>query len=393
MRILVIGAGMYVTGRNGTGPGVVLSSLAETSKRIPIQEVVVCTKHEENHSTVKAAAARINQLLGSDLGVRHIAISGSPTDAVRNLWNEHPFDCAIVAVPDHLHYSYTKALLEQKVHCLVVKPLTPSLREAMELVRIQKKNRLYGAVEFHKRLDETNLYLKKALYEKKIGKVLYFNVQYSQRIGIPSSVFKNWAEQTNIFQYLGVHYVDLIYFLTGFAPVKAMAVGTFGVLRDMGIHTPDAVHAVIRWRDPVKKEEEFVSHFSTNWVDPENTSALSDQRIWVVGTRGRLSCDQKNRGLELVSEETGIQTVNPYFAEYLPSPDGATAFSGYGHKSINRFVADVQDIMAGKTPPEKLEESHPSFKQALVSTAVVEAVNQSLENGFSWRDVDDSFAG
>ena len=391
MRILVIGAGMYVTGRDGTGPGVILSSLAETSKTIPIEEVVVCARQKENALVVEEATHRINLLLGSALKVSYRSIEGNPAEATGRLWKGKPFDCAILCIPDHLHFSYAKTLLAYKAHCLVVKPLAPTLAEAKELVRIQVENRVYGAVEFHKRLDETNLYMKRVLSNREIGKMLYFNVQYSQRIGIPSRVFRKWAERTNIFQYLGVHYVDLIYFFTGFLPVRAMAIGTFGVLREMGIETPDAVHAVIVWKDPSGAENEFVSHFSTSWVDPECTSAMSDQRIWAVGTKGRLECDQKNRGLEMVSEQAGTHTINPYFAEYLPASEGNMIFSGYGHRSINRFILDVQDIRNGKISCEKLEKSRPSFREALVSTAVVEAVNRSLENHFSWRDVDVAF--
>jgi len=35
--------------------------------------------------------------------------------------------CAIVAVPDHLHYEVTSACLEKGLHTLVVKPLTPTV--------------------------------------------------------------------------------------------------------------------------------------------------------------------------------------------------------------------------------------------------------------------------
>lgn len=388
MRIIIIGAGMYVTGRGETGPGVILSSLAETSKEIPIQEVVVCARKEENRQVVKNTASRINPLLGSNLTVSYRTVGENPGEAIKGLFHEDSFDCAIVCVPDHLHHAYTCALLAEKAHCLVVKPLTSSLETAKDLVRLQKENRVHGAVEFHKRLDETNLYIKKALSEKRIGRVLYVNVQYSQRIEIPSSVFQNWADRTNIFQYLGVHYVDLIYFLTGYLPAKAMAVGTFGVLKKMGIDTPDAIHAVIRWKDPSGEGNEFVSNFSTNWIDPNNTTALSDQRIWLIGTGGRMECDQKDRGLEIVSQKKGIETINPYFAEYLPAPNGTMAFSGYGYKSIKQFVVDVQDIMWGKISSDKLEENRPSFTQALVSTAVVETVNRSLEKNSSWENVD-----
>ena len=50
-------------------------------------------------------------------------------------------------------------------------------------------------------------------------------IEYSQPREIPLKLFKKWSQDTNIFQYLGVHYVDLIYFLTGFQPISAYATG------------------------------------------------------------------------------------------------------------------------------------------------------------------------
>ena len=38
MKILIIGAGMYVTGRDNTGVGTILSSIAESSKNINIEK-------------------------------------------------------------------------------------------------------------------------------------------------------------------------------------------------------------------------------------------------------------------------------------------------------------------------------------------------------------------
>ena len=47
--------------------------------------------------------------------------------------------CVIVAVPDHLHFYITSACLEKGLHTLVVKPLTPSVKEAKDLIRLAKK--------------------------------------------------------------------------------------------------------------------------------------------------------------------------------------------------------------------------------------------------------------
>ena len=69
-------------------------------------------------------------------------------------------DCVIVVVPDNLHFDIVKNCILAKKHVLVVKPLTPSLIEAQELTNLAKQNNIYGAVEFHKRLDAANLKLR-----------------------------------------------------------------------------------------------------------------------------------------------------------------------------------------------------------------------------------------
>ena len=391
MRVLVVGAGMYVTGRRGTGTGTILSSLAETSKTLNIEEVVVVARHRGNRAVVEDAVARINKTIGSDLDVGYETIEGNAGKGIRALCRKARFDCVIVSVPDHLHFAYADEILKQGMHCLVVKPLVPTLAEAKKLVHAQERMGLLGVVEFHKRFDETNLYIKKALAEKKIGKLLYITVDYSQKITIPVQVFRGWAERTNIFQYLGVHYVDLIYFLTGYKPIKAMAVGTDGILKRKGIGTYDSVHATITWENPADAKDWFLSQFSTNWIDPSCTTAMSDQKYKIIGTRGRIECDQKNRGVELVRENQGVQAVNPYFSEYLPGPDGALRFGGYGHESISLFLHDVQDLKNGKTTVRSLEPCRPTFRQSMVSTAVVEAVNRSLHGKSNWIKIHAAF--
>jgi predicted dehydrogenase len=382
---------MYVTGRQGTGPGTVLSSLAQTSKALPIEEVTVVATNPANSEAVTEAAARINATIGTALKVRYRNIAGDPATDIPALCGETRYGCAVVSVPDHLHFAYASALFHQGVHCLVVKPLTPTLDEARNLERIRAEKGLYGAVEFHKRWDATNLWIRRTLEEKKLGKLLYFTVDYSQKITIPLATFRGWSDRTNIFQYLGVHYVDLIWFLTGFLPARAMAVGTDGILREQGIATWDSVHATVIWRHRTDPANWFVSQFSTNWIDPACTSAMSDQKYKVIGTRGRIECDQKNRGLELVHQDFGIEQINPYFSEYLPGLDGRLAYRGYGHESISQFIRDVLDIQAGRTGVATLESSRPTLRQSFVSTAVIEAVNQSLVERSAWKDIRDPF--
>lgn len=52
------------------------------------------------------------------------------------------------------------------------------------------------------------------------------------------------------------------------------------------------MQVVIEWER--KDGGLFVSTHITNWIDPDETSAMSDQKINVVGTNGRFQADQKN---------------------------------------------------------------------------------------------------
>ncbi|HEX5058465.1 MAG TPA: Gfo/Idh/MocA family oxidoreductase [Kofleriaceae bacterium] len=388
MKVLVVGAGMYVTGRHGTGAGTVMAALAQASRTMPIDEVLVVARDPGNAALVTEAAARVNQLLGSSLAFRYQVIDGDRRlDQQLSLAD---FACSIVVVPDHLHFRYTAELLEARVPPLVVKPLVPTVAEARKLIEIQDRTDTYAAVEFHKRWDESNLMTRRYIAENRLGPLVYAVVDYSQRIRIPTEVFKGWADRTNIFQYLGVHYVDLLYFLTGLTPLRAMAVGTRGVLTSRGVNTYDSVHAQVLWGKPGDAEHRFVSLLSINWIDPNTTSALSDQKMKVICGEGRIELDQKDRGIEVVTNRDGIQHVNPYFADYLPSDSGSLDFQGYGYKSIAAFFADVLALQAGKTTRAKLEPLRPTLRQSLVSVAIVEAVNESLAHGSEWRTIDAS---
>ena len=72
--------------------------------------------------------------------------------------------CAIIAVPDHLHYEVAKDCLDAGLHVLLVKPLTPTYEEGRKLVDLSDKYGLYGAVEFHKRWDRSNLILRDKIF-------------------------------------------------------------------------------------------------------------------------------------------------------------------------------------------------------------------------------------
>lgn len=380
MRVLVVGAGAYVTGRGTGGPGTVLPALAEASRTLPVDEVVIAATRDDGGPEVEAAAGRVNRALGTSLAVRY-----RPAEPLLAGADLAGFDAAVVAVPDPLHAAVGRRVLGAGVHCLMVKPLTPTLAEGRELAELAAARRLHAVVELHKRYDEANLVVRRLLAEGRLGRVSYATVEFSQRISIPLETFRAWSERTNVFQYLGVHYVDLFYFLTGYRPLDALAVGSRGALTAAGVDAFDSVHVVTRWRPP--DGEPALCQLATGWIDPASSSAMSDQRYLLVGEKGRIECDQKNRGLTLVAGGAGVEAVNPYFSQTLATEDGPR-FAGYGGRSVATFLADVAAIRRGEADAASFEGRRPTFADALVSTAVIDAANRSLANGSTWEAVD-----
>lgn len=374
LNILVIGTGMYVCGRGTDGYGTVMPAILEWRRRNGSGKIYVAGKSRKGMDIARAKINALKRAADIDILIKYL----TPKEAVKRI--PRPGAC-IVVVPDNAHSVVAKSAIEAGLHTLVVKPLAPTVREVNELISLQKRNKVYCAVEFHKRFDEANLLLKDVMSGSRIGDPLYFVVEYSQRKSVPSERFVKWAKETNVFQYLGIHYVDIIYFATGATPVRVMATGQKGWLASRGIDTYDAVQAAIEWKMPSGKR--FTSQILTNWIDPESTSAMSDQKIKVIGTKGRFESDQKNRGITIVTDGKGVEEPNPYFcASYGPA--GSAHYRGYGIDSIKQFLSDVSMIEGGEVNIEDLEADRPTFRQSIVPTTVLEGVNKSLESGARW---------
>jgi len=388
INIIVIGAGMYVCGKGTDEFGTILPALFEWKRSGgDLGQVHICGTTLESAVEVKNRAEILSKKFSEE-----IQIYTYPTDEEINtnkylsILNQLPQPaCAIISVPDHLHYTIIRECLKKGIHTLVVKPFVTNIKDANDLVLLQNKYNVYGAVEYHKRFDRSNQKLKEVMNSGKIGDPLYFIVEYSQRKTIPIEKFTQWVEKTNIFQYLGIHYVDILYYSTHAKPLRAMATGQNGFLRANGINAFDAVHGTIEWKS--KSGKSFYSYIFTNWIDPDNTSAMSDQKIKVIGTKGRYEANQKYRGIKIISDENGIEEPNPDFCSSYVTSTGTISYKGYGIESVHTYIKDVIGLYQNRYTIKELETKRPTFTDAIPSTAVIEAINKSLENNGSWENI------
>jgi len=386
--IIVIGAGLYVCGKGTDGYGTILPAIFEWSRSNQNIAGIHCVSTSSQSS--KELSNKANQLeikTGLKLDISCYPDTGSQkkNEYLKVLKNCKNPACAIIAVPDHLHYQIAKDCLEAGLHTLIVKPLTPTYDEGQDLVDLAKQNNLYGAVEFHKRWDKSNLILRDKFQSGDLGAPLNCWIEYSQRKSVPISFFKDWASKTSILQYLGVHYIDVIRFVTLAMPKRVMAIGQKTEIISYSIDTYDAIQCIIEWEMPdgIKFSETIL----TSWIDPESSSAMSDQKIKFIGTKGRYEADQKERGIRINTDELGIQHINPDFCMQYGTEDGNIHWRGYGIDSVTTFLSDVLALEEGLTVLSDLERERPSFKESLISTIVIEAAHKSIINGSRWEDI------
>ncbi len=380
INVIVIGSGAYVCGKNTNNFGTILPALIEASRNNIIDRITIVSKHSATKKIFLQKVREIQKLSKVKLNFHWFSQSINSEHNFKNaIQNSDDSTVVIVATPDHLHYEITKFALKHSKHVLVVKPLTSKLSEAKSLAKLSNKKNLLTAVDFHKRLDFANLKIYDIIKNNKIGIPQYFHIEYSQQRNIPLKIFNAWIKHTNIFQFLGVHYVDIISFVTGAIPIRVLSMGQKNVLKQNQLDTYDSIQTIIEWKN---KKTKFTSTLLCNWIDPNTTSAVSYQSIKIICSEGRIESDQKNRGLQVISED-GIKDINPYFnQDYLI--DDRYHFKGYGIESITQFLTDCIRIINHEIDVKTLSKFRPTFNNTLAHVSVLEAVNNSLKNNGKW---------
>lgn len=394
VNVVVVGTGMYVCGRGTDTYGTVLPALFEAHKMSLGKDIHVVGRSNESLKSFSEKEKALKRIMGVSPHVSlHLQEKEGEATLLEVLRKIPRPAVAIVVVPDHVHFEVVSSVIEEGMHVLVVKPLAQTVKEVECLISMQEEAGIYGAVEFHKRFDHSNLKMKEIVDSGKIGTPLYSVVEYSQKKIVPEEIFAKWSSKTNVFSYLGVHYVDMIYFVTRAMPVRVTATSQKTWLAKKGIDTYDAIQAMVEWELPENKGR-MTSIFLTNWIDPNCMSAMSDQKIKIIGTKGRYEADQKHRGIQVITDENGIMDINPDFSEFYLDPDGKTmSFKGYGPESIIQFIKDARAIESGEISWQQLAGMRPTFREALVSTQVIEAASLSLKREGEWVSINSTLKG
>ena len=298
----------------------------------------------------------------------------------------------IVATPDHLHTEIVLRAIDHGFDCIVEKPLCLKTSDAHSIMEKANEKAIYVYTDYHKRHDKSIRAAKYRYIHGELGEMLHGHAWIEERREMSLDVFKLWCEKSSPFEYIGVHYVDAYHFITGLKPVRVMAFGQKKLLPKHDKDAFDAVQAVVEWEDG------SVLFVQTSWVLPDANPNLTNQGLQLTGTEGTYTANHADRNCNFVTTKGGTETYNPYFFKPFPDWDEPekAEWAGYGADSIIQPINDILKIHEGTRglPEEEvkaarlkmldgLKKIRPLPEQALMGTAVNEAVRLSIANASS----------
>jgi len=304
----------------------------------------------------------------------------------------------IVATPDHLHTPVILAAIEAGHHVIVEKPLCLKVAEAHQIMNASREKGIYVLTDYHKRHDRAIRAAKFRYSQGELGEMLHGHAWIEEKREMSLEVFARWCEQSSPFEYIGIHYADAYYFITGLKPKKLVAFGQKKFLPKHGKDAYDAIQATIEW------EDNSVLFIQTSWVCSEHNSALTNQGLQLSGTEGEYWADHKDRNLHFVTQKRGYEDYNPNFFKCYNDWDNPqeVEWVGYGYDSIKQGLDDAryidenisslsgdQSLAARRGIIAKFEQTRALPNQALIGTAINEAVRLSIANDNRYVTFDD----
>jgi D-galacturonate reductase len=250
----------------------------------------------------------------------------------------------VVAVPDHFHYNVIMTALKAEQHVLTVKPLVLKHEQAQEIEKLAHDKGLFVGVEYHKRFDRRSLDARGQYRSGKFGEFKCGEARLIEPWFYRHSNFQNWftCENTDPFTYIGCHYVDLVYYITGLRPIGVSLQGVKGTF-------PNGKEGYMWSAARVQFENGGLLNVANGLGYPDTGAGTNDQGICLYGEGNDcgtiLKHNDQFRGVSQGYDHNAIganvvvfRFINPDYMRLVPWEDEGLKPVGYGYDSIEANV-------------------------------------------------------
>jgi D-galacturonate reductase len=346
LRILVVGGGMITA-------DLILPSLYQLQRRHLLAEITVCALSSgplralaENEGIREAfpdSSFVAEPSLGEPVEKTYPDLYASLIDRMA------PRQLVVVAVPDQMHYPVVMKALRGNQHVLCVKPLVLEHLQALEIEREARERGLFVGVEYHKRFDRRSLVARRDYRMGRFGEFMLGEARLIEPYSYRNSNFQNWftTEMTDPFTYIGCHYIDLVYFITGLRPTE---VSVAGVRRRF----PNGKEGFLWSLARVRWENGALLSVTNGLGYPDLAAGSNDQGLLMYcegeGSNGMIRHDDHDRGVSYAYLQgigpggSHFNYVSPDFFRLVPWEGEGLRPVGYGYDSIQAIVETVARV-------------------------------------------------
>ncbi len=260
-----------------------------------------------------------------------------------------PRQVAVVAVPDQFHYATVMEALKADQHILCVKPLVLKYEQTVEIEKIALEKGLFIGVEYHKRFDRRALIARRHYELRNFGDFVLGEARLIEPYVYRHSNFQNWftCDKTDPFVYIGCHYVDLVYFITGIKPVEVSVSGVKGKF-------PNGNEGYMWSNGRVRFENGALLSVTNGLGYPDDAAGSNEQGLVMYfegdDRSGLLEHDDQFRGVAhtylkgLGSGGTHYNYVNPDFFQLAKWEGEGYKPIGYGPDSVSAIIGTAHRI-------------------------------------------------
>jgi D-galacturonate reductase len=297
-----------------------------------------------------------------------------------------PRQIVIVAMPDHLHYPVVMEALKHNQHVLCVKPLVLKYDQSVEIEKTAYERGLFVGVEYHKRFDRRSLMAKRGCELKQFGEFVIGEAKLIEPYYYRSSNFQNWftCDQSDPFVYIGCHYVDLVYFITGLKPVEVSVSGIKGKF-------PNGNEAYMWANGRVRFENNAILSVIDGLGYPDQAAGSNEQNLQMFfegpGKTGMIKHNDQFRGVEHSYLEgigcggSHFNYVSPDFYRIVPWEGKGYKPIGYGPESVSAtltMVHSIENEVEGMPATDSLKRRQKIIKEVDKKGIIATPANSSI---------------
>lgn len=266
---------------------------------------------------------------------RNVAAARAVVDApayerLDDLLADQQTDAVVVATPDHLHRDIAVAAAEAGKHLLIEKPLATSAADAYAIRDAAAANGVTAMTLFNHRFVPAYWQAKQAIEQRGLGPL---QVGYARKNDVRSVPLEmiSWAAATTPAWFLSPHDIDLLLWYAEERVVSVFATVVGGTLRGLGVDTPDAIQAQLRFTGG------GVATVEACWSYPDSYPTMTDSFLELVLRDGVIHLDRKSEQLEIADAVGFSYPRNSLVNRVAGRPSGSTAVA------VEHFVDCVLD--------------------------------------------------